>query len=149
MPRADLPAVLLADDDEATCTLIRAILHRDFRVDVAGDGAEAIGKLRTNRYAAILLDLKMAGTSGFGVLDHLRAHDEASLGRVLIVTANVNRADLDRVNGYGVCGVIYKPFEVELLLDAVKACAGASGGGLTTAFSGGILLLVAEMHRWV
>ena len=38
MSNAEKPSVLLVDDNEETCTLITAILHRDFRVETAGDG---------------------------------------------------------------------------------------------------------------
>lgn len=149
MHRNDLPTVLVIDDDEATCTLIRAILHRDFNVEIASDGTEAIEKLRTKRYASILLDLRMAGVNGFGVLDELRQNDPATLARVLVVTANVTHGDIDRAKSYGVCGVIAKPFEVELLLDAVKACAGENGRSLGTVFSSGMILIVAEFHRLI
>ena len=36
------PLVLLVDDNEATCTLIRALLQRDFQLETASDGIEAL-----------------------------------------------------------------------------------------------------------
>ena len=35
MPNPEKPSVLLVDDNEATCTLIAALLRRDFRTDTA------------------------------------------------------------------------------------------------------------------
>src|SRR4051794_34046846 len=83
MPKADKPFVLLVDDNEATCTLINAVLQRDFAVDVAGDGTEAIEKLRTIRYAAILLDLRMPPPDGFAVLEFLQQNAPRQLANVL------------------------------------------------------------------
>jgi len=141
------PRVLLADDNEATCTLIRALLQREFDVEVAIDGSEAIEKLKSREYAAILLDLLMPVVDGYGVLDYLRAERPELLQRVLIVTAALSAREMQRVRGYDVCGVIGKPFEVEHLFSAVQQCAADRGqqsmkGPLVTS---GMILLLAEM----
>src|SRR5436190_952284 len=82
MSRVEKPRVLLADDNEATCTLITALLYRDFEVEVAIDGREAIEYLRTRKYAALLLDLRMPHTDGFAVLDFLKEHQPKMLASV-------------------------------------------------------------------
>ena len=65
MSRVEKPHVLLADDNEATCTLLTALLHRDFNVEAAFDGQETMERLRTRRYAVLLLDLRMPQADGF------------------------------------------------------------------------------------
>jgi putative two-component system response regulator len=117
------PPVLLVDDNEATCTLIRAILGHEFTVHVARDGSEAIESLKSLRYSAILLDLLMPITNGYSVLDFLRENHPAHLGRVLVVTASVTPTQMERLGTYAIAGVISKPFEVDLLLDAVRRTA--------------------------
>lgn len=146
MDKSEKPFILLIDDNEPTCTLMTALLHKDFEVDVAGDGREAIEKLRTKTYAAILLDLLMPHLDGYGVLDHLDANNPEMLRRVLVVTAALTRGGLSRVQRYNVCAVISKPFEVETLLSAVKQCvdpAPARGPFL----SSGVILLLADLLR--
>jgi putative two-component system response regulator len=118
----DKPLVLLADDNEATCTLIHAILRRDFVVDVANDGREAIAKLTNRRYSVILIDLLMPIVDGFGVLDFLHHNDAQSLSSVIVITAS-SRRETERAGNYAVRCVIAKPFEVGVLLAAVKECA--------------------------
>ena len=146
----DKPRVLLVDDNEATCTLVKAILHRDFEVEVAGNGAEGIEKLRAGRYAAILLDLRMPEVDGFDVLAFLDAEHHDLLAKVLVVTAALGHADIDRVRQYPVAGIIPKPFDVDALLGAVRQCAGTGprGGAF---LSGGMLLLLADLlrQRWL
>jgi len=101
------PFVLLVDDNEPTCTLITALLRKDFAVDVANDGLEAIDKLRTKTFHAIILDLLMPQLDGYGVLDHLRANSPEMIRRVLVVTAAliflatapVLARPLDRITG--------------------------------------------------
>lgn len=144
----DKPTVLLVEDNEATATLMTALLQRDFLIDVAADGREALEKLRTKHYAAVLLDLRMPHLDGYGVLDFLKANNPAVLPHVLIVTAAVMREDMERANEYGVCAVIGKPFDVEHLLSAVKHCAGTETvRPYGRIFSSSMILLLADMLR--
>ena len=146
MQNSDKPLVLLVDDNEPTCTLMTALLQRDFEVDIATDGLEAIEKLRTKAYGAIILDLLMPNLDGFGVLDFLKANNRAMLCRVLVVTAALTRADIARVNTYDVCTVIAKPFEVDVLLNAVRQCVDpATPRG--SIFTSGVILLLADLLR--
>jgi CheY-like chemotaxis protein len=145
------PLVLVADDNEATCTLITALLQREFAVDVASDGAEAIEKLKSRQYSAILLDLLMPVVDGYGVLDHLRAERPELLRRVLVVTASLSQREMNRVRDYDICAVIGKPFEVETLFSAVQQCAGTPAPQFRTGpiVSGGMILLLAELVKRV
>ena len=109
------PVVLLADDNEATCTLILALLRSDFVVEIVNDGGEAIERLKRRQYAAILLDLLMPGVDGYAVLDYLATDHPGLLERVLVVTASLSPREMQRVREYPVCGVVAKPFEVDVL----------------------------------
>ena len=144
------PFVLVVEDNEATCTLITALLQHDFVVDVANDGLEAIETLKRRQYAVIVLDLLMPLVDGYAVLDFLRAERPDMLGHVLVVTASLAPRELQRVHGYPICNVIAKPFEVDVLLAEVKRCAGGSDDGdgvrgpiITT----GMLLFLADLLR--
>src|SRR6266550_880881 len=149
MPNTEKPPVLLVDDNEATRTLIIALLQRDFQVESATDGVEAIEKLRTNQYASILLDLRMPQQDGFGVLEFMQANSPDRLRTVLVVTAVLTRNEIQRAKGFGVCGIITKPFDVDDLLNAVKDCVGDHGGKLGNVFctSTPVILLIADLLR--
>ena len=141
------PFVLIADDNEATCTLLVALLRNDFTVDTASDGAEAIARLTSRRYGAVLLDLLMPRSDGYDVLEFLKNERPEMLSRVIVVTASLTQRQMERVRSYPVCGVIAKPFDVELLLSAVKDCASAGDGGSRTSISTGVILLLADLLR--
>ena len=150
MSRIEKPAVLLVDDNEATCTLVTAILQREYAVDVANEGNEALETIKTRNYAAILLDLRMPGLDGFGVLDALRKNNPDLLHRVIVVTASLAAKDMDRLKPYDVRGVVAKPFEVETLLNAVRSCDNPDGGArMHQFFSSGVILLLADLLRQV
>lgn len=139
------PRVLLADDNEATRTLITALLHRDFVVELANDGHEAVEKLKSREYAAILLDLLMPVVDGFGVLDFLERENSGLLNRVLVVTAALAPREMERIGRYSIHALIPKPFDIETLIITVKRCA---NGESDTSFpgpllAGGMLLMLA------
>lgn len=142
----DKPVVLIADDNEATRTLIAALLQPDFLAETASDGGETIERLKSRRYAAILLDLRMPATDGYGVLDYLEKERPDLLPRVLVVTASLSRRELERVSAYKVHGVIAKPFDVDALAAAVRACATKNDPPLTggSLMSSSMLFLIAE-----
>ena len=150
MSNAEKPSALLVDDNEATCTLITALLHRDFVVETASNGLEAIEKLRTNQYVVVLLDLRMPQYDGFSVLDFLKANNPEMLKSVLVVTAMLNPPEIERANSYGICGIITKPFDVDVLLGAVKKCVGdLDRGTLGNVFctSTPMILFIADLLR--
>jgi CheY-like chemotaxis protein len=143
------PFVLLADDNEGTCTLIRALLRPEFDVDVAIDGLDAIERLRARHYSAILIDLLMPVTDGYAVLDFLKEEHPDLLSRVLVITAAVSPRELARVHAYAICGVIAKPFDIDALLTTVRQCAGVDPAPPLRGplLSSGMLLLLADFLR--
>ena len=150
MSRIEKPYVLVVDDDEATCTLIAAILRRDFVVESVNDALEAIEKLRINNYSVVILDLRMPQFDGFAVLDFVKQTKPATLRNVLIVTALLTPGEIERAKSYGVCEIVGKPFDVDALLDAVRLCVGDDdGGGLSNVFcsSTPMILLLADFLR--
>ncbi len=142
-----LPTVLVVDDNEETCTLVRALLRREFFVETAQEGAEAIEQLRTKSYAAVLLDLRMPNIDGFGVLDHLSVHRPEMMRRVIVLTASLSAGEVQRVGTYAVGALIAKPFDVDVLLSAVRRSASSGEFPLTPLISAGMLLVLARLLR--
>ena len=150
MSRIEKPYVLVVDDDEATCTLIAAILRRDFAVECVNDALEAIEKLRVNNYSVVILDLRMPQSDGFAVLDFVKQTKPGTLRNILIVTALLSPSEIERARSYGICEIVSKPFDVDALLEAVRHCVGdGDGGRLSNVFcsSTPVILLLADLLR--
>lgn len=147
----DKPCVLLVDDNDATCTLVTAVLQRDFSTEVCTEGNEALDKLKAGNYAAIVLDLRMPPPDGYEVMDALMKNRPEMLKRTIVVSAALSPREAQRLKNYPVGDVIAKPFDVEELLSAVKKCAGGESHPLGNMLSSGMLLLIAEMihRRWM
>ena len=96
----DVPAmndarILLADDDEELCALLRDFLVREgFEVDLAHDGDEALRRAHSGGYDAVILDVMLPQRSGLELLRELRRSSKLP---VLMLTALGE--DIDRILG--------------------------------------------------
>ena len=87
--------ILLADDDEELCQLLRDFLAREgFAVDVAYDGDAAYRQAVEGDYDAVILDVMLPRRSGLDVLRELRRDNDVP---VLMLTALGE--DIDRILG--------------------------------------------------
>jgi two-component system, NtrC family, nitrogen regulation response regulator GlnG len=113
--------ILVIDDDEAIRTLLFTVLRRrGFAVDRARNGEEAIEAIQRCRYAVALVDLMMPIKSGWEVLDWMATQPKSDRPPAIVLTAGTTSRAM---NPDVVTGTIRKPFDVELLLDIVSACA--------------------------
>jgi CheY-like chemotaxis protein len=120
---SDDRTVLVVDDDDAIRTLItRVLIRAKFEVAQAGNGNEALVKLRAQRFQTIVLDLMMPVMSGFELVDYLGQHDDAGAPCIVVVSAAGER-DLQSITSPLVKSVLRKPFDLPELLDAVEKCA--------------------------
>jgi DNA-binding response OmpR family regulator len=76
--------VLLVEDNASVADAIEAA----FPCDRATDGWDAIEKLESGDYAAIVIDTDMARHSGFGVLTYLREEVGEGFDNVIVVTSS-------------------------------------------------------------
>ncbi len=111
--------VLLLDDDPAIQRLVATMLRREgLRVDVVSAGAQAIEKIGSNKYDALLLDLMAPTEGGITVIQHLKKVNPQLLKRVILVTASPESV-LKSIAG-DAAAVVHKPFEAEQLIAKVN-----------------------------
>jgi two-component system response regulator MprA len=115
-------AILVVDDDQAVRdSLRRALTLQGYEVELAGDGEEALFKLKTNPNATDLLvvDVLMPRLDGLELTRRLRA--DGSELPILMLTARDQVAD--RVEGLeaGADDYLVKPFALEELVARIRA----------------------------
>jgi two-component system, chemotaxis family, chemotaxis protein CheY len=109
--------VLIVDDSAA----IRKILQRVLRqaevpigqVFEAGDGAEALEKLKTATVGLILSDINMPNMDGLQFLSALKAQDAFKNVPVVMVTTEGSQSKVMEAVQLGAKGYVRKPFTAE------------------------------------
>ena len=116
------PLVVVADDDPDILELIRIRLERlGCDVGTAADGDAALALIRARRPALVVLDVSMPGLTGYAVTEVLRAQPETSTIPVLLLTARVQEADVERGFIAGATEYMTKPFSPQALGERVLA----------------------------
>jgi two-component system, sensor histidine kinase SagS len=115
--------VLVADNDERVRRSAHSILGGKFGciVETARDGKEALTMARLGSYDAILTDIRLPDISGHDVYVKLKAAQPRA--RVILMTAfgyDPSHA-IVKCRQEGMRHVLYKPFRVDQLLDALES----------------------------
>jgi two-component system response regulator FixJ len=123
------PLVFVVDDDPAVRDSLRVLLesvdldvrpYANAEAFLAGFEADALGP------AALLLDVRMPGTSGMALLEHLRVEHPAL--PIILITGH---GDIDmavRAMKLGAKDFITKPFSAQRLLDRIQEVLRQSAG---------------------
>jgi CheY-like chemotaxis protein len=114
--------VLVVEDDASIRTVISDVLsERGFRVLSAANGSDAMQQLDSVRPDVVVLDLLMPVMHGWAFME---SYVEKTGGEpVAIVVVSVNPALPRSYTRLGVRQVVSKPFDIDVLLQAVEqAC---------------------------
>jgi len=114
-------AVLVAEDEAPMRQTIRDVLvSYGCDVDVASDGAEAIGRIGERRYDLVVSDIKMPKATGYDVFAAVKSRCPET--PVILITAfgyDPSHSIL-RARQEGLSAVLMKPFRAEELLDQCR-----------------------------
>ena len=113
-------SLLIVEDEPAVARGLKdAFEFREFRVDVAVDGEEALDKARAGTFDAIILDIMLPKLSGFKVMETLRAEGDTT--PTLMLTARGEEEDRVRGLMAGADDYVVKPFSITELVARVEA----------------------------
>ncbi|MDP3029138.1 MAG: hybrid sensor histidine kinase/response regulator [Deltaproteobacteria bacterium] len=112
--------ILVVDDETNNLKAIKRLIHRDYILEFAQNGDEALKLIPDFNPDLILLDIMMPGIDGYEVCRRLKSDSKTSGAMVLLVSAR-NTLE-DRLRGYGVGAddYIIKPYEPEELRAKVR-----------------------------
>jgi two-component system NtrC family sensor kinase len=113
--------VLLVEDERALAAAVsEALTDAGLHVDHAGDGEEALARVRQKTYDAVICDLKMPRVDGMMLYRAMAAATPTLARRVIFVTGDVAGTDAERFLEDTGCRWLAKPFRLGDLLRAVR-----------------------------
>jgi nitrogen-specific signal transduction histidine kinase/CheY-like chemotaxis protein len=119
-------AVLVVEDEVALGTAVaEALVDAGFIVDRAGDGLEALERVRARAYDLIVCDLKMPRLDGPSFFRQLEKENAPMTRRILFVTGDVAGTDAERFLEESGCRWLAKPFRLRDLLRTASDTIGA------------------------
>jgi CheY-like chemotaxis protein len=114
-----MASILVVDDDTEIQLTLREVLEEEgFAVEVAGNGAEALERLRVFSPSLILLDLMMPVMSGAKFRELQLAQASLAAIPTVLITADSRAHDVAR--DLGVTELIPKPIGLSELLEVVR-----------------------------
>jgi two-component system chemotaxis response regulator CheY len=109
--------VLIVDDSAAIRKILRRVLQQAEiplgEVYEAGDGAEAIEKLKSVKVNLVLSDINMPNMDGLQLLSQMKLHDEMKGLPVIMITTEGSQAKVMEAVQLGARGYVRKPFTAE------------------------------------
>src|SRR5438105_4073931 len=109
--------ILIVDDDPANLAALEAVLAPlGQRVVRAASGREALRHLLNQRFALVLLDVRMQDMDGFEVASLIRARPSTQATPIIFVTAyHEAEESIRRAYRLGAADFIFKPYAPEFL----------------------------------
>lgn len=109
--------VLIVDDIDAMLRVLRTLLKRlNFRnIDQAGDGGEALAKLRRGDFGLVISDWHMEPMTGIDLVREIRADARLRHLPFVMVTAETRKDRLAAATEAGADTTIGKPVTAESL----------------------------------
>jgi CheY-like chemotaxis protein len=117
----DRPLILCADDDPDILSLVSMRLERaGFEVVRVTDGEAALEVLRTRRPLVSVLDVMMPRQTGYEVLAAVRGDESIRHLKVILLSARVQKSDVELGLAAGADAYLAKPFRSGELVALVQ-----------------------------
>ncbi|RMA97506.1 chemotaxis response regulator CheY [Hydrogenothermus marinus] len=113
---------LVVDDMATMRRIIRSLLEQlgYKNIDEAEDGAEALKKLKSEKYDFVITDWNMPNMTGLELVQNIRQDPELKHLPVLMVTAEAKKENVIMAIKAGVNNYIVKPFTAGTLKEKME-----------------------------
>ncbi len=108
--------ILIVDDDPEHLFMLKTVLADwGYTPHTAQNGEEAVAKTLQQKFALILMDVRMKGLDGLGALQQIKETPSSHTVPVIIMTAYSKVEDAVRAMKNGAYDYLIKPLDLELL----------------------------------
>ena len=129
MPKTT-PLVSIVDDDHSVRRALRRLIQfAGFTAETFASGEDFLTSAFLVRTACLVLDIHLnGGMSGFALQTRLVA--DCVIIPIIFITAHDNVSLRERAEASGAAAYLCKPFNDEVLLDAIRGALGGNGTSL-------------------
>lgn len=112
------PTLLIVEDDKAVRDSLQMVLEvYGYTVEVFASGEDFISQAQFDDGSVLILDVHLPGTSGLGVLEHVRARGISA--PAILVSALSTEPMRARAAGLNALAFFDKPVDIDRLLNAI------------------------------
>ena len=112
----DTTNILLAEDNIINQRVAAALIMKTgIRLDVVGDGVEAVKALKSKPYSLVLMDVQMPGMDGLMATKEIRQNPKFDNIPIVAMTANAMKGDREICLAAGMNDYISKPIKWDIL----------------------------------
>lgn len=112
--------LLLVDDSKIQLRMLQSMLQKQYDVEVAESGEDAIRMLQRNIPDVIFLDYDMPGVDGKETFRRIREQEELANIPVVFLTGVTEKKKIQEVLGLNPTAYLLKPIEQERLREVLK-----------------------------
>lgn len=120
--------ILFIEDEIGYQEFAQALLSSDYDLAVCATAEEAMGKIDSEHWDLIISDINMFGMTGFEVINRLKQMGKLDQCPVLLCSSQGDPATKARSAEMGAAGFVAKPFQIDLLLNMIRAFLGKPQG---------------------
>ncbi len=121
MPKNEKASILLVENDMVNAEVISYFLHKNYNLEVAGSGEDALELVSGKHYDLLLMDINLGqGISGLDVTRVLRESEQYKNTPVIAITAFAMKGDREEFLESGCTDYLAKPFSKSDLLKKIQ-----------------------------
>ncbi len=109
--------ILLVEDNTETQLILKIYLRDYYDVEIVQTAAEALKKIKKNKYSLVILDINLPGElDGNDVIKKVNRDSDYGSVPILVVTAYALKGDKEKYLAMGAKGYLSKPVEKKDIL---------------------------------
>ena len=119
--------ILLVDDEEEFASaLAERLALRGFQAEVATSGIDALRHVRESDFSVLILDVKMPGIDGLGLMAEIK-RKRPDLP-VILLTGHGSVANAETGMKEGAFDYVMKPIDIDELIEKIRDAVGREKG---------------------
>ncbi|MDP3444000.1 MAG: response regulator, partial [Ignavibacteria bacterium] len=121
-PTATNKRILYVEDDELSREVVKRFLLKTCEIEIADNASEAIEKVKSQIYDAILMDINLKGSkNGVDLMQEIRKHSNYEKIPIIALTAYASQDDKVKFLSQGFTQYISKPFKKLALIELISS----------------------------